>query len=117
LILTLLLDILTNVSENRIFTQEKLIKKRNMPNKFASWMKSQDKKQRGVAEKLGISTSTLHDILKKGQMPSLKLAYQIEIYTKGAITLYDWVDGQVCQQKDKAAKIIEPAVKPKANKK
>lgn len=61
-------------------------------NKFAEWVQSNDKKQRGVAEKLGISTSTLHDILRKGQIPSLKLAYQIEKYTKGAITLYDWID-------------------------
>lgn len=61
-------------------------------NKFAEWMKNNDKKQRGVADKLGISTSTLHDILRKGQMPSLKLAYEIEKYTKGAITVYDWVD-------------------------
>ena len=63
-------------------------------NKFAEWMKNNDKKQRGVAEKLGISTSTLHDILRKGLMPSLKLAFEIEKYTKGAITLYDWVDEQ-----------------------
>lgn len=57
-------------------------------------MKSNDKKQRGVAEKLGISTSTLHDILRKGQLPSLKLAYEIEQYTKGAVTVYDWIDEQ-----------------------
>jgi transcriptional regulator with XRE-family HTH domain len=61
-------------------------------NKFAEWVRSNDKKQRGIADKLGISTSTLHDILRKGLMPSLRLAYQIEHYTKGAITLYDWVD-------------------------
>lgn len=61
-------------------------------NKFADWVKSNDKKQRGVAEKLKISTSTLHDILRNGQMPSLKVAYEIEKYTKGAITLYDWID-------------------------
>lgn len=68
------------------------MKKEDHVNKFAEWMNSNDKKQRGVAEKLGISTSTLHDILRKGQMPSLRLAYEIEKYTKGAITLYDWVD-------------------------
>ena len=61
-------------------------------NKFADWLQNNDKKQRGVAEKLRISTSTLHDILRKGQMPSLKLAYEIEQYTKGAITVYDWLD-------------------------
>lgn len=61
-------------------------------NKFADWMKENDKKQRGVAEKLGISTSTLHDILRKNQMPSLAVAYDIEKYTKGAVTVYDWID-------------------------
>jgi DNA-binding XRE family transcriptional regulator len=71
---------------------EKDKKKRDKVNKFADWMKSNDKKQRGVAEKLHISTSTLHDILRKGQLPSLKLAYEIEKYTKGAVTVYDWID-------------------------
>jgi len=55
-------------------------------------MKINDKKQRGVAEKLGISTSSLHEILRKGKMPSLKLALDIEVYTNGAITVYDWRD-------------------------
>jgi DNA-binding XRE family transcriptional regulator len=61
-------------------------------NKFAQWVKCTDKKQRGVAEKLGISTSTLHNILRKGLIPNLKLAYEIEKYTKGAVTVYDWID-------------------------
>jgi DNA-binding XRE family transcriptional regulator len=61
-------------------------------NKFAEWIKNNDKKQRGVAEKLGISTATLYEILKKNLMPNLKIAYKIEKYTRGAITMYDWVD-------------------------
>ena len=61
-------------------------------NKFAAWMENNDKKYRGVAEKLEISTATMHNVLRKGHMPSLNLAYRIEQYTKGAITLYDWVD-------------------------
>lgn len=61
-------------------------------NKFAEWVKNNDKKQRGIAEKLGISTSTLHDILRKDQLPSLRVAYEIEQYTRGAITVYDWID-------------------------
>jgi transcriptional regulator with XRE-family HTH domain len=75
-------------------------------------MKSHDKKQRGVAEKLSISTSTLHDILRKGQMPSLKLAYQIELYTKGDITLYDWVD----QPKNAIANTIDKTKNKKTKK-
>lgn len=68
-------------------------------NKFATWMESNDKKQRGVAEKLNISTSTLHEILRKGLMPSLRLAYKIEKYTKGVVTLYDWIDDHINESK------------------
>ena len=68
-------------------------------NKFARWIEENDKKQRGVAEKLSISTSTLHEILRKGLMPSLKLAYEIEKYTLGAITVYDWLDEVQCEKK------------------
>ena len=73
-------------------------KKGDWVNKFADWMKANDKKQRGVAEKIGISTSTLHDILRKDQLPNLKVAYEIEKYTRGAVTVYDWVDQ--CDEKD-----------------
>lgn len=75
-------------------------------NKFAQWMIGNDKKQRGVAEKLGISTSTLHDILKKGHMPSLRLAYEIEQYTKGAITVYDWIDEPQAKKKNEITKTV-----------
>ncbi len=61
-------------------------------NKFTIWMKNHDKKQNRVAEKLGISTATLHGILHRGRMPSIIVAYQIELYTKGTISLYDWID-------------------------
>ena len=81
-------------------------------NKFAEWIKNSEKKQSGVAQKLCISPSTLHDILRKGQMPSLKLAYEIEQYTQGAVTVYDWVDQPM--QENKA--IRKAAVKPNAKK-
>lgn len=68
-------------------------------NKFAEWMKNNDKKQRGVAEKLGISQSSLHEILRKNQLPSLKVAYEIEQYTAGAVTVYDWLDQTQPQKK------------------
>lgn len=63
--------------------------------KFTKWIKENDKKQVLVAEKLGISTATLHEILRKGKIPSLKIAYKIEVYTKGVITLYDWLDESI----------------------
>jgi len=73
-------------------------------NKFAKWMIANDKKQRGVAAKLGIGTTTMHDILKKGLMPSLKLAYEIEKYTRGAVTLYDWIDESAEENKERDSK-------------
>ena len=48
-------------------------------------------KHRFFAQKIGISTSTLHCLLKKRNMPSLKLAYDIEVQTSKAVTLYDWL--------------------------
>ena len=84
-------------------------------NKFAEWVMINDKKQRGVADKLGISTSTLHDILRKDQLPSLKVAYEIEKYTKGAITVYDWVD-QVEEQTKAAPKVKSKVAKNKKTK-
>ena len=91
------------------------MKIRNIVNKFAVWIASNDKKQIGVAEKVGISQSTLSDILRKGQMPSLKVAYEIEQYTKGAVTLYDWID-QPEQEKKIASKITDTPRASKVNK-
>jgi DNA-binding XRE family transcriptional regulator len=71
------------------------VKQKNHGNymiKFYQWIKNNDKKQSAVALKLGISPSSLHDILKQNQMPSLKIAYEIEQYTRGEVTVYDWID-------------------------
>ncbi len=84
-------------------------------NKFAEWMKNNEKKQAAVADKLDISPSSLHDILKKGQMPSLKVAYKIEQYTKGSITVYDWLD-QPKEQKNIVKKIKTKPREKKNNK-
>ncbi len=70
-------------------------------NKFAEWIANNDKKQRAVAQRLKISTSSLHDLIRKNQIPSLKVAVEIEKYTKGAITVYDWLDQEVKVKKKK----------------
>lgn len=61
-------------------------------NKFADWVKNNHKKKCGIAKYLKISESALQSILNKNQVPKIKVAYEIEKYTHGAITLYDWVD-------------------------
>ena len=80
-------------------------------NKFAEWIKNNDKKQRGVAAKIGISTSTLHEILRNGRIPNLNTAYQIEQYTRGAVTVYDWMD-----HRDEDITVPKTKIKTKATK-
>jgi transcriptional regulator with XRE-family HTH domain len=61
-------------------------------NKFAQWMENNDKVQKYVAVKLGISPSSLHEIIRLDKLPSIRIAYEIEKYTMGAVTIYDWLD-------------------------
>ena len=68
-----------------------------------------DKIHGAVADKLGISKSTMHAILRQGLMPTLKLAYEIEKYTCGAITVYDWLD----QKQDITVKTTKTKIKEK----
>lgn len=60
--------------------------------KLSDWLEKKCIKQKGFAHEIGMSTSTLHEILRNGRMPSLKTAYEIEKFTQGDITLYDWID-------------------------
>jgi DNA-binding XRE family transcriptional regulator len=57
-------------------------------------------RERGIknnvfAEKIGTSTCTLFNILKKGHVPNISLAYEIEKKTNGRVTLYDWIDQSI----------------------
>lgn len=61
-------------------------------NKFARWMEENEKQQNKVAQKVGISSSFLNDLIHRGKKPSIKIAFEIEKYTKGEITVYDWLD-------------------------
>ena len=94
------------------FCTGKHVEKGYQMNKFAAWIYHNHKKQRGVAEKLGVSTSTLHDILRKDLVPSLKVAYEIEKYTNGDITLYDWID-HIKAKKKEASEIVPKEKKDK----
>jgi transcriptional regulator with XRE-family HTH domain len=61
-------------------------------NKFALWVLKNDKKQSIVAKKIGMSPSSLVEILRNGRIPSIKFAHAIEIYTNGEIKVYDWLE-------------------------
>jgi len=83
---------LLNIFGNPNFCPVKHNEKGEMVNKFAKWMEVNDKVQANVAKKIGISPSSLHEILRLDKIPSIKVAYEIEVYTKGEITVYDWLD-------------------------
>lgn len=72
--------------------------------KLTDYLKIKHIKQRGFAEDIGISTSSLHEILRLGKIPTLKVAYEIEKFTEGHITLYDWVDQRLKIPKEKSDK-------------
>ena len=98
-----------SVFENPNFCPVKHNKRGKIMNKFAKWMKDNDKVQALVAKKLGISPSSLHEIIRLDKIPSLKIALQIEEYTNDAITVYDWLDQNLNKEtKTKAKKIKEP---------
>jgi hypothetical protein len=86
-------------------------------NKFSDWVKKKGVKQKFLAGKLRISTSSLHQILRLGQLPSLKLAYNIETITEGDITLYDWIDEMqvIAKEKDKTKKTKQTSKTKKRN--
>ena len=67
--------------------------------KLNDWIRINCIKQIGFAEKIGVSTSTLHEILRNGRMPTIITAYEIEKFTDGEITIYDWLDEETQKKK------------------
>lgn len=61
-------------------------------NKLAEYLDFTGIKHAVFAKKIGTTTTTLHNILRKGLTPSLKLAIAIEKETKGKIRVYDWLE-------------------------
>lgn len=59
--------------------------------KLSQWIIKKCIKQNKMAAALGISPPTLNRIVS-GIMPSLEIAYAIEIFTEGDITVYDFID-------------------------
>ena len=70
-------------------------------NKLCEYLDFRGIKHSVFAKKIGTSTTTLHKILKKGLMPALKMAIEIEKKTKGEVGVYDWVlptDAKITQK-------------------
>lgn len=96
---------------NTNFCPEKHNENGEIVNKFAKWMEDNDKRQCDVAKKIGISPSSLHEILRLDKIPNIKVAYEIEVYTKGQVTIYDWLDQYASEDK----RTITPKTKAKKN--
>lgn len=64
-------------------------------NKFADWVKKKGIKQKHIASKINISAASLHEILTADHMPNMRVAYEIEKFTNGDVTLYDWIDQNI----------------------
>ena len=54
------------------------------------WIKKTGRKQTWVAERAGVSVSTIHRIATGKTKPSLDLVQKIERITDGAVGLHDW---------------------------
>ena len=77
-------------------------------NKFAEWVKKKGVKQRHIADKIGVSTSSLHEILRLDKIPSVQVCGAIREFTDGDITFDDWLD-QSNKQSMKTKKIKKAA--------
>jgi hypothetical protein len=62
-----------------------------MTNKLLEYLIENGIGQNFFGKKLKTSQSVIFRILRKGQMPTLKLALAIEKQTKGKVTVYDWL--------------------------
>lgn len=56
---------------------------------------------RKFAERLGTSPNNLGNLVNGKSCPSLRMAYRIEQCTNGKITLYDWVQEDWLNYKEK----------------
>jgi len=76
---------------------------KELMNKLGEYLRVRGTKHIVFAEKIGTSTTTLHNILKKGLIPSLPIAIEIEKKTKGVVSVYDW-DSTQDQEESKTHK-------------
>jgi hypothetical protein len=62
-----------------------------MTNKLLEYLLENGIGQNFFGKKVKCCQSSMCRILRKGQMPTLKLALAIEKQTKGKVTVYDWL--------------------------
>lgn len=61
-----------------------------MTTKLQRYLDAKGIKHKWFADRIGISTATLHHILKGHHLPTLVVAVDIENLTHNAITVHDW---------------------------
>lgn len=57
---------------------------------LSEYLKQTGVTQRFLANKIGVHAESIHRILRKGQMPTLQLALDIEKATGGHVSVYSW---------------------------
>jgi hypothetical protein len=84
-------------------TQAKLIKKRKIMLKLQDYLSENGIGHNFFARKIKCSPPTLHRVLRKGLIPNLKLAFEIQNATKGLVNARDWLSNEH-KNNDKIAK-------------
>ena len=60
-------------------------------NPLGKYLKSNGVSQRFFAKKVDTTPNNLNNLIRNKSTPSLRLAYEIEKKTAGAVTVYDWL--------------------------
>lgn len=65
------------------------MKKKECPT-LGEYLESRGMKQQFFAKEIGATPATISRIIGQGYTPTLKMAIDIEKYTKGEISVYSW---------------------------
>ncbi len=60
-------------------------------NLLHAYFVSECTQQKAFAKKIGVSATTLHNIINNKTIPSLKVAYEIEKATHGKVPAHSWL--------------------------
>lgn len=65
--------------------------KREKSMKLKQYLKDNYIQQKALVDKLGISATHANALVHERTTPTLEIAYAIEKFTKGKVTVYDWL--------------------------
>tara|TARA_Y100000310_G_scaffold198946_1_gene198931 strand:- start:455 stop:733 length:279 start_codon:yes stop_codon:yes gene_type:complete len=62
--------------------------------KLKHWLSANDMPQMGLAARLSITQAAVSNIITGRSTPSLAMACMIQAFTRGAVTVTDWLDSE-----------------------